>query len=75
MHQLNVVTATLNIDQGQAKRYGRIIHFLPLPLEGHYFQRVTMAKPMVRFQITACQMKDIDIIFPQRFIVGQMVWS
>ena len=25
------------INQGQAREYGRITHFLPLPLEGHYF--------------------------------------
>ena len=30
------------LGQGQAREYGRITHFLPLPLEGHYFQRATV---------------------------------
>ena len=51
--------------QGQARRYGRITHFLPLPLEGHDFHRAHMTKPMGRFQTPRCQMKEMDIIFQQ----------
>jgi len=28
--------------QGQAREYGRITHFLPLPLRGHHFQKATV---------------------------------
>ena len=50
--------------QGQAREYGRITHFLPLPLEGHYFQRATVTQWLNRFQISGYQMKDMDIVFP-----------
>ena len=35
-------------DQGQTRGYGRITHFLQLPLEGHDFPRATVAKPIGR---------------------------
>lgn len=49
---------------GQAREYGRITHFLQLPLEGHYFQRATVAQWLNRFQISGYQMKDMDTVFP-----------
>ena len=50
--------------QGQARGYGRITHFLPLPLRGHHFQRATVTQWLDRFQIPGYQMKDMDIVFP-----------
>ena len=49
---------------GQAREYGCITHFLQLPLEGHYFQRATVAQWLNRFQISGYQMKDMDTVFP-----------
>ena len=51
-------------NQGQARGYGRITHFLPLPLRGHHFQRATVTQWLDRFQIPGYQMKDMDIVFP-----------
>ena len=51
------------VSQGQAREYGRITHFLPLPLEGHYFQRATVTQWLNRFQISGYQMKDMNIVF------------
>ena len=50
--------------QGQARGYGRITHFLPLPLVGHHFQKNTVTQWLDRFQILGYQMKDTDIVFP-----------
>ena len=50
--------------QGQARGYGRITHFLPLPLRGHHFQRATVTQWLDRFQIPGYQMKDMYIVFP-----------
>ena len=52
------------ISQGQARRYGRITQFCPLPFWGHYFHVVTMANSMDRISSTRYQMKDMNIIFP-----------
>ena len=52
------------LGQGQARRYGRITHFLPLPLRGHHFQRATVTQWLDRFQIPGYQMKDMHIVFP-----------
>ena len=54
----------MRLDQGQAREYGRITHFLPLPLEGHHFQRATVTQLQNRFQISGYQMKDMNIVFP-----------
>ena len=50
--------------QEQAREYGRITHFLPLPLRGHHSQRATVTQWLDRFQIPGYQMKDMDIVFP-----------
>ena len=57
-------TALRDTSQGQARGYGRITHFLPLPLRGHHFQRATVTQWLDRFQIPGYQMKDMDIVFP-----------
>ena len=49
--------------QGQARGYGRITPFLPLPIRGHHFQRATVTQWLDRFQIPGYQMKDMDIVF------------
>ena len=49
--------------QGQARGYGRITHFLPLPLRGHRFQRATVTQWLDRFQIPGYQMKNMDPVF------------
>ena len=51
------------INQGQAREYGRITHFLPLPLEGHHFQRAIVTQWLNIFQISGYQMKDMNIVF------------
>ena len=53
------------IRQGQARGYGRITHFLPSPEVGHYFRKVTVTQQVGQFEIPGCQMKDMDIVFPQ----------
>ena len=52
--------------QGQARRYGHITHFLPLPTWGHDFPWAIVTQPVGIFQIPGCHMKDMDIIFPKR---------
>ena len=39
------------INQGQAREYGRITHFLLLNFQGHHFQRATVTPWLDRFQI------------------------
>ena len=53
------------LDQGQARGYGRITHFLPLPTWGHDFPWAIVNQPVGIFQTPGCHMKDMDIIFPQ----------
>ena len=57
-----------NIDfmswQGQARGYGSITQFCPLPFWGQYFHMVTIANPMDRISSTRYQMKGINRIFP-----------
>ena len=50
--------------QGQARGYGRITHFLPLPTWGHDFPWAIVTQPVGIFQTPGCHMKDMDIIFP-----------
>ena len=52
------------LGQGQARRYGRITHFLPLPTWGHDFPWAIVTQPVGIFQTPGCHMKDMDIIFP-----------
>ena len=52
------------MEQGQARGYRRITHFLPLPLRGHHFQKATVTQWLDKFQILGYQMKDMDIVFP-----------
>ena len=53
------------IAQGQVRGYGLITHFLPLPLEGHHFQKATVDNWLDIFQIRlGYQMKDMAIVFP-----------
>ena len=52
-------------DQGQARGYGRITHFLPLPTWGHDFNRGIVTQQVEIFPIPGCQMKDMDFILPQ----------
>ena len=49
--------------QGQARGYGRITHFLPLPTWGHDFPWAIVTQPVGIFQTPRCHMKDLDIIF------------
>ena len=51
--------------QGQARRYGRITHYLPLPEVGHDFHKATVTQRVGKFKIPVCQMKDMDFVFPQ----------
>ena len=51
--------------QGQARGYGRITHFLPLPEVGHDFHKVTVTQQVGQFKIPECQMNDMDFVFPQ----------
>ena len=53
------------LGQGQARGYGRITHFLPSPEVGHDFRKVTVTQRVGQFEIPGCQMKDMDIVFPQ----------
>ena len=39
--------------------------FLSLPTAGHDFQWVTVTQKIRKFQIPRCQLKDIDIAFPE----------
>ena len=50
--------------QGQARGYGRITQFCPLPFWGHYFHVVTVANSMDRISCKRYQMKDLNLIFP-----------
>ena len=61
---LEIIVPSCRVWQGQAREYGRITHFLPLPLRGHHFQRATVTQWLDRFQIPGYQMKDMDIVFP-----------
>ena len=49
---------------GQARGYGRITHFLPLPTWGHDFPWAIVTQPVGIFQTLGCHMKDMHIIFP-----------
>ena len=51
--------------QGQARRYGRITHYLPSPEVGHDFHKATVTQRVGKFKIPVCQMKDMDFVFPQ----------
>ena len=51
--------------QGQARGYGRITHFLPLPTWGHDFPWAIVTQPVGIFQTPKCLKKYMDIIFPQ----------
>ena len=51
--------------QGQARGYGHITHFLPLPTWGHDFPWAIVTQPVGIFQTPGCHMKDMDIIFPK----------
>ena len=62
--QVTVAGATSRINQGQARGYGRITHFLPLPTWGHDFPWAIVTQPVGIFQTPGCHMKDMDIIFP-----------
>ena len=41
-------------NQGQARGYGRITHFLPLPTWGHDFPWAIVTQPVGIFQTTGC---------------------
>ena len=53
------------LEQGQARGYGRITHFLLSPEVGHDFFKVTVTQQVGQFKIPGCQMKDMDFVFPQ----------
>ena len=59
----NLVTATTILlcvlVQGQARGYGHITHFLPLPTWGHDFPWAIVTQPMGIFQTQGCHMKDM----------------
>ena len=54
----------ISLNQGQARGYGRITQFCPLPFWGHYFHMVTQANSMDRISSTRYQLKDMNMIFP-----------
>ena len=63
------------INQGQAREYGRITHFLPPPTWGHDFPWVIVTQPVAIFQTPGCHMKDMDIIFPEiPFVLLYVEW-
>ena len=51
--------------QGQARGYGRITHFMPLPTWDHDFYNVNVTQQVGVFQIPGCKMKHMGIIFPK----------
>ena len=53
------------IVQGQARRYGHITHFLPLPTWGHDFPWAIVTQPLGIFQTPGGCIKDMHIVFPE----------
>ena len=51
------------LNQGKARGYGRITHFLPLPTWGHDLPWAIVTQPVGIFQTPACHMKDMEILF------------
>ena len=56
--------------QGQARGYGRITQFCPLPFWGHNLHVVTVANSMDRILSTRHRMKDMNMILPQFWLRG-----
>ena len=54
-----------NLLQGQARGFGRITHYLPLPIWGHDFPLAIVTHTVDIFQSPGYHMKDMDVVFPK----------